>query len=548
MKRAVAASRAILLAVALLAMVTLPVGPAAFATLQAPWGLLIPVPSGDVATRSDPTLLRGRLVDINFGLLVPAAGAPRMGDGKGLALRLDLFENASFTAILDEVTQNSPLSYTWVGRLDGVDFSQVILVVEQGIMAGHIAMPGAIYQIRYAGNGRHFVYEIDQAAFPPEARPVEIDASTFDAPAEGGDAAADAGSQIDVLVVYTPAARAAAGGTTGMDTQVDLAIAASNTSYANSGITPRLRLVYKGEVSYTESGNIELDLSRLTNTSDGYMDVVHSLRNTYQADLVALIVENGGGYCGIAWLMTSVSSSFASQAFSVTARGCASANYSFPHELGHNQGARHDWYVDSTNNSPYTYNHGYVNTSALWRTVMAYNTQCDDLGFTCTRLQYWSNPNVSYGGAPMGVPEGQANAAENKKTLDNTAYTVANFRQSGSGPTLALGLNQSSFRSGQTLSLTATVTPGATPRTVDVYVAVSLPDGTLLFYFYPSFTTDIRPAVTTWTVASFSGEIFRYTFTGGEPSGSYTWWAAFTEPGTLTIIGSIASAAFTFSP
>jgi hypothetical protein len=31
----------------------------------------------------------------------------------------------------------------------------------------------------------------------------------------------------------------------------------------------------------------------------------------------------------------------------------------------------------------------------------------------------------------MGVPEGQFQAADNRKTLNNTAYTVANFRQSG---------------------------------------------------------------------------------------------------------------------
>src|SRR4030067_2904062 len=64
---------------------------------------------------------------------------------------------------------------------------------------------------------------------------------------------------------------------------------------------------------------------------------------------------------------------------------------------------------------------------------MAYNTECGDNGFSCTRLQYWSNPDALYGGVPMGVPEGQSNAADNRKTLNNTAYTVANFRVSTGG-------------------------------------------------------------------------------------------------------------------
>ena len=92
-------------------------------------------------------------------------------------------------------------------------------------------------------------------------------------------------------------------------------------------------------------------------------------------------------------------------------------------------GARHDWYVDTVVNSPYTYNHGYVNLEDRWRTVMAYNTECSAETVYCTRLQYWSNPDVTYVGDPMGVAEGQPYAADNRKTLNNTAYTVANFRE-----------------------------------------------------------------------------------------------------------------------
>lgn len=37
--------------------------------------------------------------------------------------------------------------------------------------------------------------------------------------------------------------------------------------------------------------------------------------------------------------------------------------------------AHHDPYVNS-GVTPFTYNHGYINLAARWRTVMAYNTQC----------------------------------------------------------------------------------------------------------------------------------------------------------------------------
>jgi hypothetical protein len=164
--------------------------------------------------------------------------------------------------------------------------------------------------------------------------------------------------------------------------------------------------------------------------TDGYMDNVHTLRNTYKADLVSLFVANGGAYCGMAYIMTTVATTFASNAFSVVDKDCATGYYSFGHEMGHNMGARHDRYVDGTDNSPYKYNHGYYYSPGKWRTVMAYNDGCSAAGVSCTRIAYWSNPNKFYNGVAMGVSSTSASAADNRTTLNNTAYTVANFRAS----------------------------------------------------------------------------------------------------------------------
>ena len=54
----------------------------------------------------------------------------------------------------------------------------------------------------------------------------------------------DDGSTIDVLVVYTAAARAAAGGTDdAIRARIMLGVTETNTAYANSGVVQRLRLV-----------------------------------------------------------------------------------------------------------------------------------------------------------------------------------------------------------------------------------------------------------------------------------------------------------------
>src|SRR5262249_9199149 len=242
-------------------------------------------------TARDAAVVRDRLPTINLGLLLQADGSPRVLAAGGTALQLNLFDDAGYTAMLETVAQTSPVGYAWSGRLAGVDHSSVVLVVERDVTSGQITTPGGIYQIRYVGGALHVVSEIDQSRLPREASPLVVEAGEI-ASAEPG-AATDDGSQIDVIVLYTPAARLAAGGTAAMDAEVDLAIATTNTTYANSGITQRLRLMYKGEIAYTESGAIDTDLNRLTNPSDGFMDSAHTLRETYKADLVSLIVENG---------------------------------------------------------------------------------------------------------------------------------------------------------------------------------------------------------------------------------------------------------------
>lgn len=61
-----------------------------------------------------------------------------------------------------------------------------------------------------------------------------------------------------------------------------------------------------------------------------------------------------------------------------------------------------------------------------YRTVMAYDNEFGEY----TRIPYFSNPDVSYQGIPTGVLPGQPNEANNALTINNSASTVASFRQS----------------------------------------------------------------------------------------------------------------------
>jgi hypothetical protein len=83
---------------------------------------------------------------------------------------------------------------------------------------------------------------------------------------------------------------------------------------------------------------------------------------------------------------------------------------------------------------------------------------------------------------------------------------------------------------------------------VDLYLVLELPDQSWLFgQLDGRLIPEARPIVSNWTVAPFRGELFRYTFTGQEPSGQNRWLAGFTEPDRpRMIIGRIAEAPLEF--
>jgi hypothetical protein len=425
---------------------------AAVSTDLAPPALFKASPSATVKNLSaarDVQVVRSRPVALDINLLTAEADFPAGVLAQKKSLSLNLFDDVIFIADADQI-QVTPQGITWIGTLRGVEQSQALIAVTGDIVAGNISMPDERYHLRYVGNAVHEVQKIDPSLFPEDEPPTpppdfSDSPSTFDA-ASGhisahipADIQADDGTIIDVMVVYSATARSAAGGSAAMQALINLAVAETNQSYQNSGVGQRLRLVHVEEVAYSETGKILDALRCITSTSDGCLDNIHSARNAYAADLVSFWVEEGD-YCGIANTMRTVSPSFESQGFSAVSRSCATGYYSFAHELGHNMGAGHDVYVE-TSNYPYSYAHGYTYPSAVapWRTIMAYNDACQATGKYCTRLQYWSNPALRYSGVAMG----SANA-DNRLTLNNTAKVVANFRSSIALPACSIALSASS--------------------------------------------------------------------------------------------------------
>jgi peptidyl-Asp metalloendopeptidase len=331
--------------------------------------------------------------------------------------------------------------FTWRGRLEVEGDYQAVLSVDGESVAGFISAPDGIWEVVPAATaGEAWLVELDADRLPPCAGGALpgaedwVSAAHLRAEAEPL-APADSGEQVDVLVMYSPAARDAAGGVSQIAAQAQAAVDSANTSFANSRMRMRFRVVgielLEGWVEGTGSAGAELSNFRNNAT-------MQARRNALAADMVSLLVANLPSACGIGYVMRSPGSGFAESAVQITDRDCAVGNLSWAHEHGHNLGFEHDPANGTSPGSasfPWSFGHYVENQgSQSYRTVMSY--QCPAGG--CTRRPYFSNPLVSFNGFPTGI----ADARDNARSGDAVADTVANFRQSAQWSGFANGFEQ----------------------------------------------------------------------------------------------------------
>ena len=398
----------------------------------------------------EPGTLRSRTVRVD----VAGLAAARLGRE---TLKLNLFQDVVVEARIDRVRPTRS-GYFLSGQPVGVEFGEVRLVVNGPVVVGTVVTPEGRFTIRWGGAGRHLVREVDPAAGGiecelPEQAPQQqpsIQAPSPDAstragavPARPEDVPTEDGSEIRMLVVYTPARQFREGGAAGMHAVVDLYMESANQAFEKGGITPRLVLVHSSLVDYAEVST-RVDVGRLEGQFDGHMDEVHALRNEYAADLVHLLTAHQpGSPAGTAsGLLRNESLAQADDvSFAVTAR----YEDTFTHEIGHNFGLNHNRYYSTPTPDSYgiySYAYGYRNQRAFepgalestrWRTLMATDGHCRDLGFTCPRLFRFSNPDQTHLGDPLGVPAndptmGIHGPADARLTINNIAPWVGSFR------------------------------------------------------------------------------------------------------------------------
>ncbi len=274
------------------------------------------------------------------------------------------------------------------------------------------------YKIEPIGGGIHVIYKFNESMLPSEYEEHKVDSTKLYPKVSKSNHNILNKTNTDpiivnVLVAYTPAAEEQSGDIEGL---IETAISESNTAYGLSGIDVSLNLVFSTELQYTEDLSIDNDLNYFTSSS-----TIQDYRDFYCADICVLLVfRNPRDFCGKAAGILPGES----DAYCVVDYDCATGHFSFGHEIGHIQGAMHQWACNKV--SP-DYAHGYVYNNGSWYTMMAIH---DPNPFGCsyipnyTRIQYFSNPNISY----QGTPTGQNQYADNARRLNETASEVSDYR------------------------------------------------------------------------------------------------------------------------
>ncbi len=259
---------------------------------------------------------------------------------------------------------------------------------------------------------------------------------------------------VDVLFFYdAPTLAANNFNSQTIATTIASRIEAANTILQNSQITNlRWRYVAAYQVpDFTPTGSLEDDLDRITFADNPVGQFVAEKAALHGVDQAVIYVSGNRDYSGIAWVTTRLTA-LAHHSAAVWNTGSTT----LAHEMAHNFGCRHDRQQDAIEgggafdgDGKYWYGHRFLRNGVDTGTVMSYAD---------SRVPYFSNPNVTFQGIPLGIAENQTKAAYNARVLRDNAQPMASYDDAPSPPAIASHPESTTVAVGGSFSLSVVAT------------------------------------------------------------------------------------------